>query len=462
MSARILVVDDTPANVMLLEAKLANEYYDVLTATNGFDAIKVTRESSPDLILLDVMMPGIDGFETCRQLKADPKISHIPVVMVTALNSIEDRVNGLQAGADDFLTKPIDDTALMARVRSLVRIKTLIDELRLRDKTGSEMGVLSENENSFTKDVTGSHILLVDDDQVQSKRIYEDLARIFKVSLVDHPEDAMKIASEGQFDAALISTHLAGMDGMRLAMHMKTREELRHIPVLIMVDEEERDVMLKGLELGVNDFISLPVDMNELLARVQTQVRRKKYQDALKSNYQQTISMAITDGLTGLYNRHFLSTHLGNMVQQSLASGRPLSQIILDMDHFKRVNDTYGHDVGDEVLVKLGKIVVNTIRSADLAARYGGEEFVVLMPETDILDAAEVAERIRIAVEKTPFPVSHAAGALNLTVSIGVSHLRRPHDTALELQKRADEALYCSKSNGRNQVQLALNEEYML
>lgn len=458
MSALILVVDDTPANVMLLEAKLNNEYYDVVTAADGFEAIKQAKEHSPDLILLDVMMPGMDGFETCRQMKADHEISHIPVVMVTALNSPEDRVNGLQAGADDFLTKPIDDAALMARVRSLVRIKTLIDELRLRDQTGAEMGVLGEKNNSFTMDVTGSKILVIDDDGVQSKYILDALAQKFHAELLTKIDDTIKVAVEGAFDCILISTQLSEVDGMRLAMHLKTKDELRHVPLIIMVDEEEREVMLKGLELGVNDYISLPPDMNELLARVQTQIRRKKFQDALKSNYQQTINMAITDGLTGLYNRHFLSTHLNNMVKQALQMGRPLSHIILDVDKFKSINDTYGHDVGDEVLIQLGKIVVNAIRSADLAARYGGEEFVVLMPETDIFDAAEVAERIRLSVERTPFKVSHAVGELRITVSVGVSHLRNDKDTSHELHKRADEALYRCKENGRNQVQLALNE----
>src|SRR3984885_3684244 len=141
MTAQILVVDDVPANIKLLEAKLASEYYDVIAAKDGFEAIAKTKENKPDLILLDVMMPGMDGFETCRKLKEDAEISHIPVVMVTALSEKSDRVKGLEAGADDFLTKPINDIALLSRVKSLVRIKVLLDELRLRDQTGMQMGV---------------------------------------------------------------------------------------------------------------------------------------------------------------------------------------------------------------------------------------------------------------------------------------------------------------------------------
>ena len=127
MSARVLVVDDILPNVKLLEAKLASEYYDVLTATNGMDALEKVASQSPDIVLLDVMMPGMDGFEVCARIKADPSTAHIPVVMVTALTDTADRIKGLEAGADDFLSKPLNDIALMSRVRSLVRLKMTVD-----------------------------------------------------------------------------------------------------------------------------------------------------------------------------------------------------------------------------------------------------------------------------------------------------------------------------------------------
>ena len=149
MTAQILVVDDVPANVKLLEAKLASEYYDVISAKDGFEAIEKTKEHKPDLVLLDVMMPGMDGFEVCKKLKEDIEVSHIPIVMVTALSEKSDRLKGLDAGADDFITKPINDVALFARVKSLVRIKMLLDEVRLRDKTSIEMGIQPEVNNAF-------------------------------------------------------------------------------------------------------------------------------------------------------------------------------------------------------------------------------------------------------------------------------------------------------------------------
>jgi len=454
MTALILVVDDVPANVKLLEAKLAAEYYDVVTARNGFEAIERAREHKPDLILLDVMMPGMDGFEACRRMKEDPSISHIPVVMVTALSEVSDRINGLEAGADDFITKPINDTALFARVRSLVRIKVLLDELRLRNKTGQSIGVIEEGQNTFTSDVSGSHVMVIDDDVVQTRRIEATLSKHYKVTLLADPEEARKIA-EAQadtIDLIIISTELMEADGLRLATQLKTLEALRHVPVIMLVDEHEDQLMLKGLELGINDYLILPVDENEMIARVKTQIRRKKYQEALKANYHNSLSMAITDKLTGLYNRHYLDTHIHNVVGQALENHKALSLMIMDMDHFKSVNDTYGHDCGDEVLKQLAEVIVSSTRGSDLAARLGGEEFVVLMPETNEVAAFEMGERMRRTVEAHPFKISHEVGVISKTVSIGISNLRLMGDTAAELVKRADVALYDAKNSGRNKV----------
>ncbi len=448
------MVDDVPANVKLLEAKLTNEYYDVITAKDGFEAIEQTKAKKPDLILLDVMMPGIDGFETCRRLKQDPDVSHIPVVMVTALSEPSDRVAGLEAGADDFITKPINDTALFARVRSLVRIKVLIDELRLRDKSGTQLG-MSASDFSLNLDVSGSNLMLIDDDVVQVRRMSEKLsAGGYRLKHFEDHKQALEFARgdvENTLDLILISTQLADIDGLRLATQFKAVEQVRHVPIIMLVDEDEQHLMLKGLELGVNDYLLTPVDFNEMFARIKTQIRRKKYQEALKSNYQESVSMAVTDGLTRLYNRHYLDTHLKNLVRQAGEQGRSLSAVIMDMDHFKSVNDTYGHASGDEVLKTLATVIVKTIRSADLAARYGGEEFVVLMPETDAVRAYEAAERLRKAVESTEFVIPHPESPLRKTISIGYATMQ-PNDTPESLLKRADTALYEAKNTGRNKV----------
>jgi two-component system cell cycle response regulator len=457
MTAQILVVDDVPANVKLLEAKLSNEYYDVISATNGFEAIEVAKAKKPDLILLDVMMPQMDGFECCAKLKADPETSHIPVVMVTALSEKADRLRGLDAGADDFLTKPINDVALFARVKSLVRIKMLLDELRLRDKTGVQMGLVEDGKTAFVADVSGARIFVIDDDAVQVKKLVASLSEEYQVESTTNPESCQNVAAGGNFDLFLVSGAMIEIDGLRLASQLKSHEETRHTPIILLADEDDQRMILKSLEMGINDFLLVPVDPHELRARVRTQIRRKRYQDALKSNYQQSISMAITDGLTGLYNRHYLNTHLDNMVRDALQNNKPLSLMMMDMDHFKQVNDTYGHDVGDQVLKQLSGIITNSIRSSDLAARFGGEEFVVLMPGTRIENSRDVANRMRQRIQDTPFVVTHEVGQINKTISIGMSHVNHMGDSAESILKRADEALYRAKNSGRNKVEVAEN-----
>jgi len=455
MTAQILVVDDVPANVKLLEAKLKNEYYDVISALDGFQAIKAAKENKPDLILLDVMMPGMDGFECCRRIKADPEIAHIPIVMVTALSEKADRVRGLEAGADDFLTKPVNDTALFARVKSLIRIKMLTDELRLRDQTGMQMGMMHDNASTINASIAGARIFLIDDDAIQLKRIAEFMSEDYDIETTTDPQNCMNFALNGAFDLFVISTTMLDVDGLRLASQLKSQEVLRNVPIIILVDEDDERVILKGLEMGINDYVVVPVDPNEMKARVRSQIRRKRYQDALKSNYQQSISMAITDNLTGLYNRHYLSQHLENMVREALSHNKPLSLLMMDMDHFKQVNDNYGHDVGDQVLKQLAQIISGSIRSSDLAARFGGEEFVILMPGTPMLAAAEVADRIRRQVESYRFAVTHEVGHLQKTISIGLSSLNPMGDSGETLLKRADEALYACKNAGRNCVKVA-------
>src|SRR2546423_11700136 len=162
MTARVLVVDDIPSNVKLLEAKLAAEYFEVITATNGEQALARVASDDPDIVLLDVMMPGMDGFEVCRRIKSSAKTTHIPIVMVTALDQPSDRVTGLEAGADDFLTKPVDDVSLFARVRSLVRLKMMTDELRMREETGQSMGLIDPADTLVDSAPTG-RILIIED-----------------------------------------------------------------------------------------------------------------------------------------------------------------------------------------------------------------------------------------------------------------------------------------------------------
>ena len=453
MSARVLVVDDILPNVKLLEAKLMSEYYDVLNATSGAEALEKVEKESPDIVLLDIMMPGMDGFEVCARIKQNPAVAHIPVVMVTALTDTQDKVRGLEAGADDFLSKPINDTALMARVRSLVRLKMTLDEWRARESTANQLGVVEQTSDAMRESVESAQILVIEDKDFEQRKIEETLSvDNDNIIIVDNGAAAMEKVGQMDIDLFIVSLTLENEDGLRLCSHLKSNEKTRSVPILMMAEEEDMGRIVHGLDIGVHDYILKPVDRNELLARTRTQVRRKRFQERLRSSFEVSLSMALTDSLTGLHNRRYLDVHLEKLMENNKNSQKDLAVLLLDIDHFKNVNDTHGHGVGDEVLIEFSKRLQASTRSFDLVVRQGGEEFVVILP--DVLDhrAHMVAERLRRAIANTPFKCSAEGGQINITTSIGGVVIRKNVHPVPAVIARADKALYEAKETGRNRV----------
>src|SRR3954451_2975767 len=453
MSARVLVVDDVLPNVKLLAAKLTREYFDVITAFNGPEALERIKKEAPDIILLDVMMPGMDGFEVCARIRADPAAMHIPIVMITALSDAADRVRGLEAGADDFLTKPVNDIALFARVRSLVRLKMMMDEWRLRESTSGQFGILDQTLTVKNETAANARVLVVEDSAIDLEKIAETLRRdTDSVVAADTSAKAMDLGMSEDFELIIVSLTLLNEDGLRLCSQLRSHERTRQAPILLIADEGDLSRVAKGLELGANDYLLKPIDRNELLARVRTQVRRKRYHEKLRHNYEQSLSMALTDSLTGVFNRRYVSAHLPRLLERSLESQKPVAILMFDIDHFKAVNDTYGHGVGDEVLKEVAARTNRNLRNFDLVARYGGEEFIVVMPDTDRDAAYAVAERLRRRVGEETFSVSTQVAEITVTISIGVAVVDGVGDTADAMLKRADDALYRAKRSGRNRT----------
>jgi two-component system, cell cycle response regulator len=452
MSARVLIVDDLIPNVKLLEAKLAAEYFDSISALNGLDAIRICEAGEADLVLLDVMMPGMDGFEVCRRLKNSPLTAHIPVVMVTALDQPADRLKGLDAGADDFITKPIDDAQLFTRVRSLLRLKAVIDELRNRALASRHLGFGDPLAAAAAETGQNARILLVDDRPSSSERLVGALSQYHSVDVEVDPHQALVRAAEGGHEVIIVSLGLQGHDGLRICSQLRSLERTRNAVILMLGEMDDKPRIMRGLEIGAHDFLIRPIDRNELVARVRTQVRRKRFADRLRDSMQSSMELAVTDQLTGLHNRRYLDSHVGALFDQSVLRARPLSLLMLDVDKFKHVNDTYGHDAGDEVLRDFAARIQTCTRGVDLVARMGGEEVVVVLPDTAIDAAQAVAERIREKVAELSFEIHRGQQKIPVTVSIGLA-TRHPSDAdTASLFKRADEALYQAKSTGRNRV----------
>jgi two-component system cell cycle response regulator len=295
-------------------------------------------------------------------------------------------------------------------------------------------------------------VLIVDDRPASYERVAAMLAAEQSVEIETDPNEALFRAADGNYDLLIVSLGLESFDALRLCSQIRSLDRTRNMPILAITEPDNNARMVRGLEIGVNDYLMRPIDKNELLARARSQVRKRRYTERLRDNVQISIEMAITDALTGLFNRRYMENHLGTLVEQASARGKPLALLALDIDHFKSINDTHGHDAGDDVLRDFALRIKRSIRGIDLACRCGGEEFIIVMPETDMAVAASVAERLRRRIATEPFAISEGTRTIPVTLSIGIATLRERDDTPAGLLKRADQALYRAKRDGRNRV----------
>jgi two-component system, cell cycle response regulator len=447
MTARILIVDDVPANIRLLEAKLTAEYYQVATARDGLEALYLAKCWQPDLILLDVMMPGMDGLECCRRIKADAGTAHIPVVMITALHAQPERVAALEAGADDFLSKPVEISTLMARVRSLVRLKRLLDEWRARCVTVRTLGLEEGPEQPVS--ASGACALVVDDCQPRAQLVERALSR--EGIVARQARSAADIAVDGDIDLIVLSLSLASDDPLRLASRLRAAEGTQDVLLLLIADRNHPERSLRAFELGANDWVLEPICENELRVRARNQVRRKRYKDRLQAERGRALELAATDPLTGLYNRRYMTRHLRGLLRATPAPD--VSLLMIDVDRFKHLNDALGHAAGDRALQAVSATLRANTRISDTLSRVGGEEFVVVMPGTSASEAIAAAERLRKAVAALDgkFSLGRPEG---LTVSIGIARSGQAAEPET-LLGAADAALYEAKRPGRNCTYLA-------
>jgi two-component system cell cycle response regulator len=401
------------------------------------------------------MMPGMDGFEVCSRLKSDPKTTHIPIVMVTALSDSENRVRGLEAGADDFLTKPVNDIALFARARSLIRLKLTSDQWRLREKTSQQFSMIDDERPIIQEPADKARVLLIEESASVIQRVTTTLAgdRDEVVVASGAAEAIAQTDGDPGFDLIIVSLLLAKEDGLRLCSQLRSREVSRQIPILLLADEQEMKKVAKGLELGANDYILRPIDRNELLARVRSQIRQKRYQDRLVTNYTNSLSMALTDVLTGLFNRRYAMSHLEKLLARTGDHKKTFAVLMFDIDLFKRINDTYGHAGGDLVLKEFAHRITRHMRSFDLIARIGGEEFLAILPDIDLPTVMLVAERLCAVISEDPIVCGPRGESETITTSIGVTLAGDQPEDLDTVLRRADGALYRAKREGRNRVE---------
>lgn len=459
MAGTILIVDDVAVNRIVLKVKLAAACYETLQAENGLAALQIARDAAPDIVLLDVMLPDIDGLEVCRRLKSDVTTHDIPVIMITAVSDADARVQALQAGADDFLTKPVDELLLLARLRSLMRTRETAEGLRLRDTTARDLG-FAEPESEF---VGPGIVALVAG--------CTETAMAWRRELAPYLQDRMVIMGREGALAEMVWTGALGAeipdlfviaadmaqsgDGLRLVSELRSRNGTRHAAICIVLGPASRDSSAMALDLGADDLLFSGSDPREMALRVATQLRRKRQADRLRASVRDGLRAAVIDPLTGLYNRRYAIPHLARIAERSGETGKWFAVMMLDIDRFKAVNDTYGHAGGDTVLVEVASRLRDNLRAVDLVARIGGEEFLVILPDTTLGQAHMAAERLCEVVHERPIILPNGA-RIEVTVSIGLA-IGGGRGAASQfdvpsLIEQADHAMLSAKTDGRNRV----------
>ena len=449
--SRVLIVVDDTALGRRLAAQLSGEEYEVLIEADSRRVLHNAEEHMPDLIVVDALLSNWDDYDVTRRLKQHPRLSDIPVLLLTEQSSAGDKVKGLKSGADEFLDRQLDTVEVQARVRSLIALKRYREQLNSR--VLSEERALAEQHNLTEK----KKLLLVEDDDVAARLMINYLADSFYT--IERCTDgmcALQYAEHEPIDVILLDILLPGMDGFEVCRRIKALEHAQNTQVVMITCLQDTESRVRGIELGVDDFLVKPVNPEILNARVHSLVKKKEYLDRLAREYERALHSAITDPLTGLYNRGYLQQFLHLEIDRSVRQRHPMSLLMFDIDDFKHYNDTLGHLAGDQVLQELSRIMHAAIRKIDIAARYGGEEFVIVLPYTDAAGAAIVAERLRESVEEHAFLYNAQPIAKKVTISIGVACFRQYGENPVEqLIQNADTALYQAKNAGKNRVRLA-------
>ena len=446
MSGKVLIIDRAGPDRAALTKLLETAYFEVLSAEDGEAAVALLATERVDLILMGIDLKGSCGIAICRRLKTHAQLSDIPVVLMTKEDQPKQRIAGFEAGADDFLIKPVDELALFARMRSLARFRMLAEELRQREATSAELGLPRSPSGRLgaktcsvaivaaTEAVAARHAAAIEEHTgSRCQRAHSGL-------------EAMRLLRSDPPDAFLITTDLPAAENRgALCSALSHHGETSPPAVLVITDAGDLGEAARCLDQGAADYIPAPADETELAVRLRAQLKKKRRADQLRQLVRDGLKLSIIDPLTGLYNRRYADQHLARLCAAAEDAKTHLSLMLFDIDRFKSVNDRFGHNIGDLALRMFAERLQTNLRGVDLIARIGGEEFLIALPGVNLSSACSAAERLRgVAAAATP-------GAPRITVSAGVSTFTSGDDPET-LIRRADQALYQAKSDGRNCV----------
>jgi len=454
MPARILILDTVATNRIVLKVKMLAAHFTVDACGNRADAERAIARHRPDLVLINLSDRVEDQHAFCKSLRQSPVTAAIAVIAVGVTDTSRARFAALDSGADDVMPHPMNDTLLLARIRSLLRVRSASEELSLRETTSRALGFDEPHEHYEAP----TQVMMITDTPTHHAARIATLA-----SATGNPVNVIDSATALIAEKETLSPDLLIIDAckphdevpvlFRLVSDLRSRAVTRLAMQMVIVPSELPETAAMFLDLGADDIVMSHSAPDEIALRAKALIKRKLLQDKLRDNVRAGLNAAVTDPLTGLFNRRYVEPHLARLAEQALATKRDFAVMMLDIDHFKTVNDTYGHAAGDKILVQLADRIRENLRAIDLVARMGGEEFLVAMPRTSPRQAHLAADRLRRLINTEPFEIGSESIQITISVGVAVSDINTTDDTRTEaLCNCADQALYKAKSAGRDRV----------
>lgn len=466
MSGHVLIVEPTTSQRIHLRGLIGGAYYQVTTCTSVDEARDVLSDGGVDLLLLDIISTSEQALALIAELREPGAMSALPVIALARGGAHEARITALRAGADDVLDKGADPALLLARIRSLLRLGDTSAALRLGGGAARALG-MAEAAQPF---VPAGRVIIISARPAHLPGPLAGLVRKLPGAAAILSPEADFFAEGAAADLFVIDQPTSSIDTPEsaalfyLIADLRARPTTQHAKIMLITPESACALARMALDLGADDVVPATIGEDELAVRARALLRRKSQADNRRGQVETGLAAALTDPLTGLFNRRYITAELDLLIEKQGEDAGPWAVILLDIDHFKRVNDTHGHAVGDRVLREVAQLLRANLRKGDLLARIGGEEFLVVLPGTTCEKARLAAERLRSLVAGSPIEVTRAAAdiSLRITLSAGVADgggMGEGARTVDQLLERADRALYAAKASGRNRVSVSIPAE---
>lgn len=462
MSGRVLLVDDIATNRIILKVKLSAAYYDVIQAASLQEARTCLISDAPDLVIVSQRLVRSNMKSAYKELTTGVENPLVPVILLCSRLDTSKHVDALQTGFDEVLSYPLQERYLMSRLRSLLRGRQQSQELENNGITADALGFADPGQSFANL----ARILLVSDNRISAQRLQSDLKR--------HTPHAISATSSEKFLSPRQRSTLpsVGLDiliaDIRNIPHQDALRRMADLnaalagcecPVLPLISEDATELASTLLDMGAQDILFEKTDPREMALRLSSQLSRKRASDKMRDQIKGSLLAAVTDPLTGLFNRRYALSFLKCLLQEQEGNQRDFAVMVADLDHFKQINDRFGHTTGDAVLTRVAKILTDQLNEGDLVARIGGEEFLIILPNTDRQKAQQVAQNLREAVQTLTMQTEGNTPSVGVTVSIGLTvaspsamPLCENDNQSRTLLELADRALYTSKAEGRNTV----------